>query len=112
MEIQRRFIVEVSVDEFKVDECRFHTLANVTAILLQIKSQCSLSAVSVESPWCLRGAFVVSQSVANPLLMRRELISTNEEKKNVNLHDKKAGKIKEKKFIKKVYVSLLLLMKI
>ena len=53
------------------------------------QSQRIRSAVSVES-----------QSMANPLRKRCELISTNvEEKKIIHFHDKKAGKIKEKNFI-------------
>ena len=59
-----------------------------TANQFPVQSQCSLNAVSVES-----------QSMANPLRMRCELISTNvAQKQNIHFH-KRAGKINEKKFI-------------
>ena len=60
-----------------------------TANQFAAQSKRICSAVSVES-----------QSMANPLRMRSELISTNvEEKKIIYFHDKNAGKIKEKNFI-------------
>ena len=60
-----------------------------TANLFAAQSQRIRCAVSVES-----------QSMANPLRMRCELISTNvEEKKLFIFYDKKADKIKEINFI-------------
>ena len=47
--------------------CRYHTSANLTATPLQINSQWSLSAVSVESPWSLRRVAEHGESSANAL---------------------------------------------
>ena len=80
------------------------TLANLTATAQRINSQCSLKAVTAQSLETIRGVSADSQRMANPLQMRCEMISTNVEEKKTkkHLHDKKAGKIKEKKFIWKI----------
>ena len=40
--------------------------------------------------------------MANPLQMRCELISSDVEEKNIHLHDKKAGEIKEKSLFRRI----------
>ena len=65
----------------------------------RINSQCSVSAISAQSHRSVGGVSVESQSMANPLRMRCELISTIVEQKIAHFYDKTVGEIKEKKFI-------------
>ena len=58
--------------------------------------------IAAQSLQSLRGVSIESQSMANLLRMRCELISTSVEEKNIHLHDKKAGKIKEKSLLRRL----------
>ena len=82
---------------------RSHTLANLTATPVRINSQRSLRAVSAHSQRSLRAVSVESQSMANPLRMRCELISTNvEEKKLFIFMIRKQVKLKNKTLFRRL----------
>ena len=62
-----------SIKKITLSLCCIHTLANLTATPPRINSQCSLSAVSVESSWSFRKGAKQGKS----LRMGWEVISSN-----------------------------------